>query len=493
MYSALLAAVMPALSRLTPSRFWQIHQESLQVMTSAPEPEAARFGRLQRILRHAVETVPFYRERFCGTGLTPDNIQSFADLAKLPPLTKADLRASFPDGITSSAQLHKPWRMSNTSGTVERVSIIHDFQKRDSDRAASLTALRLATGYRLGMSYMTLPPNICRSVCGAAETESPSLGAFLWTHLRNGTWKDSETHSDLRGIIENQILYRHTQLPSYWPDKLVQPPEVLEECLGRIDSAAPHTLKGLPVYLYLLAEYILRTRRRAPKVSGAIMPMGSSITPLMKRMVEEAFGVPVAEDYGSAEMAAIASECRFRNGHHPLMPFYHVEIEKDGRPARPGELGRVLVTDLVNMAMPMIRYEIGDAAMVLPGECQCGFKGLRFEVRGRWQECLTGQDGRIISSDEFTDSILSEPGVLLFQLHMLPRSRYELQIVPRADMMPNLERVEARVHEVLDPCVGRLKVTLARNLRPEATGKFRFIKQAANLSAVTKDVHAASA
>jgi phenylacetate-CoA ligase len=75
-----------------------------------------------------------------------------------------------------------------------------------------------------------------------------------------------------------------------------------------------------------------------------------------------------------------------------------VEVVRDGRPAAPGELGVILVTDLLNHAMPLIRYRIGDLGMWEEGACPCG-RGLPRlrRVAGRVTDFLVGSDGRMVS------------------------------------------------------------------------------------------------
>jgi phenylacetate-CoA ligase len=73
-------------------------------------------------------------------------------------------------------------------------------------------------------------------------------------------------------------------------------------------------------------------------------------------------------------------------------------VDADGKPCPPGEMGSILVTDLFNYAMPLIRYRVGDMGAIKAGECPCG-RGLPMleRIEGRVTDFLVGKDGRLVS------------------------------------------------------------------------------------------------
>jgi phenylacetate-CoA ligase len=274
--------------------------------------------------------------------------------------------------------------------------------------------------------------------------------------------------------VERQIVYRRQDLASFSADGLDQPVNVLDQYLQDIDRFRPHILKGLPAYLYLLAMRIQDGGPR-PRLGATVMPMGSSITPHMKRTVESAFGRPVHEDYGCAEAGAMAAECSFRNGLHPFEELFHIEILRNGRPVRDGEVGKIYITDLSNYAMPLIRYEIGDVGTVRRGPCACGLTGDRLEVHGRVHDCVVADDGSILTQDALVDSIFSLPGVLGFQLEERPDGEFQVRVVPRGTHSANLDDVKNVLAELAGPS-RRIVTRQVRTLVPERGGKYRFVK-----------------
>lgn len=120
----------------------------------------------------------------------------------------------------------------------------------------------------------------------------------------------------------------------------------------------------------------------------AICTAGEPLTPARRRLLEEAWGVPVYDNYGMTETGPLAIDCP--HGYmHVLDGLVHLELLKmDGRTeAEPGEVGRLIVTTLTERATPVIRYQTGDLARIVNAHCPCGEK-YALEVMGRESEAI---------------------------------------------------------------------------------------------------------
>jgi phenylacetate-CoA ligase len=149
----------------------------------------------------------------------------------------------------------------------------------------------------------------------------------------------------------------------------------------------------------VLFARFLRERGLAVHRPHSIVTSAEMLEADDRRLLEEVFGCPVFDRYGCREVSVIASECRAHAGLHVNAECLYVEVENpDGSRAAPGETGAILVTDLLNRAMPLIRYRIGDLGALAEGDCPCG-RGLPrlAALHGRSTDFLVGSDGRLVS------------------------------------------------------------------------------------------------
>jgi phenylacetate-CoA ligase len=151
----------------------------------------------------------------------------------------------------------------------------------------------------------------------------------------------------------------------------------------------------------------------------------------------EAFGPGIFDTYGSREVMLIAAECQAHQGLHVSMENLAVEIivrEADTeRPALPGELGEVVVTDLHNYGAPFIRYVNGDLAVAMPAtRCVCGRALSRLQrVEGREMDTLRDGEGRPIGGMFFSVlfSVLADK-VRGFQIVQRKDRSIDVKLVP---------------------------------------------------------------
>jgi phenylacetate-CoA ligase len=172
-----------------------------------------------------------------------------------------------------------------------------------------------------------------------------------------------------------------------------------------------------------------------------------------RAQIEEAFG-PAFDTYGCREVMMIGSECAHHDGLHTAMENLIVELvvrEPDGetRAARPGEVGEVVVTDLHNLACPMIRYVNGDLAVARGDErCACGRGLVRIgPVQGRVTETLFDGAGRPVGGLVF-NILFATIGAAAknFQVHQRADRSIVLKVVPYGGAFPEREAKLVREH-----------------------------------------------
>jgi phenylacetate-coenzyme A ligase PaaK-like adenylate-forming protein len=164
------------------------------------------------------------------------------------------------------------------------------------------------------------------------------------------------------------------------------------EIVGSLNQFRPHFLIGYTSSLEVLAreEQAGRLRLRAGGLR-LITNVSEPLPPASRALIEQAFGVFVADQYAMAECMALSSGCPQYPGSHLNADLACLEVvDDDNRPVPDGLPGsKVLVTNLYNRIQPLIRYEVGDAVTVSPSRCLCGSNlPLIQSITGRTKERL---------------------------------------------------------------------------------------------------------
>lgn len=395
--------------------------------------------KLRRLVRHAYQHVPFYRERMREAGVTPDDIRHLEDLRRLPFLTKDDVRKHLYFDIMSDNHVKSQVLKVSTSGsTGEPFVCFVDREQLEFRWAATLRAMEW-TGWRLGDRQLRL----WHQTLGMTKTQVAREFADAW-------------------------MMRRRFIPAYEMSE-----DTLREFVRKIESWDPVLLDGYAESFNFLAGYLkahgrINVRPKGIISSAQTLPEGS------RRAIEEAFGCRVFDKYGSREFSGIAYECEAHQGHHVVGEGYIVEILKEGRPALPGEIGEVVITDLNNFCLPFIRYRIGDLAEALDETpCPCG-RGLPRigRIEGRVQSIILGARGQYVPGAFFAhllkdydhavrqfQIVQEEPGAITF--HLVKGPRYDEQA---------LDEVLGILHRFLGAEM-RIEVAFCDNIQMVRTGK----------------------
>jgi phenylacetate-CoA ligase len=195
-----------------------------------------------------------------------------------------------------------------------------------------------------------------------------------------------------------------------------------------------------------------------------------------RRAIEEVFGCKVTNRYGCEEVSLIACECEEHDGLHVNAEGVYVELLRDGRPVGPAEPGSVVVTDLTNRAMPLIRYQVGDVAVWSGRRCRCG-RGLPLleRVEGREADYVVTPAGELISGISLTENLaLHVPGVAQLQIVQEEPARFLFRIVRGPGFGPlSRRRLGQLVAERFGPGV-RYECEYLDRIPQEPSGKYRF-------------------
>jgi len=325
--------------------------------------------KLRRLLRHCYRNVPYYRSAMQALKLRPEDIRGQEDLHKLPLLTKTDIRRHlYFDIMSENHDKAQVLKITTSGSTGEPFVCYADRAQLEFRWAASLRAQEW-TGYRFG---------------------DPSVR--LWRETM-GRSRSQAARERLDSLLSSRSLIPVFELAD----------SNLPATVQRIASSSPVLLDGHAESLNFLAGYLASTGTSSVR-PRALMSSAQTLTAASRELIEGAFGCKVFDTYSSREFSGIASECEAHDGHHVVAEGYIVEILRDGRPALPGEIGEVVVTDLNNTCMPFLRYRIGDLAEAMDptAACTCGRGSARIgAIQGRVQSIIQGTDGRYLPGTFF--------------------------------------------------------------------------------------------
>jgi phenylacetate-CoA ligase len=166
----------------------------------------------------------------------------------------------------------------------------------------------------------------------------------------------------------------------------------LKNLIKTIEKKKPVLIDGYAESLNFIAMASTTKSKHNPK---AVMSSAQQLTESTRSQIETQFGAKVLDKYGSREFSGIAYQCLESPHHHVQDESYILEILVDGRPAKVGEVGEVVITDLNNFSMPLIRYRIGDMAVAVEQTlCECGRPHSQIgAISGRTQALILCSNG----------------------------------------------------------------------------------------------------
>lgn len=235
----------------------------------------------------------------------------------------------------------------------------------------------------------------------AVKYRTDTFAGILPSDSRASLWGasfDNANNKGLRSKVRN-FLTPFTFLSSYNISD-----ESLAEYVKILSKRKPKLLISYSSPLMYLAEHCKKHDVRFPFLKS-IISSSEQLFDFQKEFIEEVFGVKVYNRYGTREFGSIAQECSEQNGLHINMERVFIEILDDNdQPCKVGEKGQLVITDLDNKVMPLIRYKVGDfAAWAEDSECPCGrgLKRLKY-IEGRSFDVIKTPNGQKISGTFWT-------------------------------------------------------------------------------------------
>jgi len=391
------------------------------------------------ILEYAYNNVPFYRNKFDRAGIKPSDIQTPEDMKKIPITTKAELIEAGDDVFAEGYSAENCFSSISSGTTAEPFTSYFDRQAWHILKFAAKMRARQICGMKFGR--------------GMINIDHP---------LGQEKRKKQGKRWDLKSLIVRKGFLS------------VNDP--FKDHIEFYNRFKPYGLYSYPHYFAALIDYLEENelKMHMPELIFTSAEILDSIT---KRKIQNYFGEKVYDVYGASEVKEIAWECPTRAGYHTNDDIYLTEIV-DGDSSGVGE---IVLTSLLNRAMPLIRYAIGDQGKFLAKSCSCGRPFELMDVpKGRTADSLRAWSGKTISPYTLTTAIESISGIRQYQIIQKNNQDIVFNLKPSKDWQSaDDSKITDALHRFLGPEMN-IQIHIKEQIAVEASGKLLIVKSEKN-------------
>lgn len=417
---------------------WQFARRYREVMaTQSWDSDRIRgyqYRRLEQVLQHAYDQVPYYQQAFDRQGVLPGDLRSLEDLARFPTLAKDSLRTHYAELRAKDALRYRPFLHQTSGSTGTSVEFL---LTREVDQYENAFVERQSRWAH------TRPRDRGVTVRGAVLTED---GSEVAPCRRNG-----------HELILSSFHLSDRSLPRY-----------AELMLG----FRPAVFRMYPSALGIITQYFRhRGLRRIPTLK-AIITSSETLPAETRQEAEQFWRCRVYDWYGNGERCGAIGQCEYGT-YHILEDYGFIEL----LPSQSPGLYRLVATTFFNRAMPLIRYDTRDLVSVSSEDekpCPCGRSFRRVTaIDGRIESLVVTRDGRRVG--RLDAAFRYSPGIQLAQIIQRPGGELCVRIVRGpAFAAADLERLTRELRLRLGEQIA-LQYEFVNDLPRTAAGKLRFV------------------
>jgi phenylacetate-coenzyme A ligase PaaK-like adenylate-forming protein len=419
-------------------RLQDLRELSESQWLSAEALQQRQWRRLQEMVAYAGKNCRHYVREFASLGFD-GNLASWDDFRRLPMLSKQDIRERSDDILSS------------------------EYRREDLVEAR--------TGGSTGKSLTLYFDKRCQEIRNAAAMRSDQWAGWDIGMKVGAVWGNPPVADTLKKKLRSALLDRTIYLDTM---------NLSEESVHRFVTACRQqgvqALFGHSHSIYMLALYVQRLGIVPSSLKGIVSTSMMLLEP-ERRVIEAVFGCKVSDRYGCEEVSLIASECEKHEGMHLNVDHLVIEfLREDGTEAKAGEEGSIVVTDLLNRAMPLIRYRVEDMGVPSDRRCSCG-RGLPLMERvvGRQADFLKRLDGSLVAGVSLVERTLTSiDGIQQMQLVQDSLQEIRTKVVSDASFD---DRARAALRDELQSVFGpdvAIVIEEVAKLSQTRAGKYRF-------------------
>lgn len=396
--------------------------------------------RLQNLISHAYQTVPYYRSRMKALKLTPNDIKKVEDLHKLPILKKEDIKKNF-SALLSTAIAKKFIRQGHTSGTTgSPLDVRYDLMTCAAHHAADWRQKKWA-GLEYGQPYASLQGRV---IVPLHQTKPPF-------------WR--------KNYINNQLFLSSFHLKE----------TNLQYYFDKLSKDKIRFIEGYPSTIYILALYLNKHGKIFPM--QGVLTSSETLFPTQRQVIEKAFACKVYDFYGMAERVIYATECDRHEGKHLNMDYGITEfLDSNNEPVLAGSQGKIVATSIHNFGMPFIRYQTNDNCARRLKRCSCGRElPLMDDIATKNEAIVTLPDGRLISPSVLTHPFKPMHNIIESQIIQEDLDLLVVKLVVNEKFSKDEEqRLMAAFNERIGGDV-TIKIEYHDSIQRTNSGKFRWV------------------
>ena len=424
-------------------RYGEIYQRELEFLQHSDlEPKevlrSIQQDRLKELVSHAIQFVPYYRDLAHRRGFRATDV----DLETLPelfPILERDEVRSEPGRFISTAFSSRETTVASTSGTTgSPLQIVRS--KVAVQRNYAFFSRFLAWH---GLSPFSRSATFGGRALVSSARKSPPF------------WRPNPGLKDLR--FSSYHISSET-IPAY---------------LQELARFQPEFIDAYPSAISSLAKGLLATGQPSPIHPVAVITSSETLLPEQRAAIEQAFRCPVADQYGSVELAMFVGQCP-RGTYHAAPEYGVLEFVREDEPDE-DNLASVIATGFLNFAMPLIRYRIGDLVEV--GEqapCACGRASQTMKaVAGRLDDVIVTPDGRAIG--RLSPVFKAAREIVESQIVQTALDHVEIQAVPIQGCGPDPARPIVNALRARLPESMSISIRLVPAIERSRNGKLRTV------------------
>jgi phenylacetate-CoA ligase len=400
--------------------------------------DALRAQRLAQLAESAHKHTPYWREVMDRHGIRPEEVRSLQDLRRFPLLDKATLRSRRQDMVRRDL---RRVQLVRTSGSTNEALQFHT----SSIREAHINAARIRGHRWIGVDK--------------GDREVYFWGAPVELHAQDRLKR-------LRDRLVNDML----------TSALVISPQTVPEYVETWARWRVKCLFGFPSCMVLLARMAARLGVDVSVLKARGLKVVCTTAEILganRRIIAEAFGVPVYDSFGLREGGLVAHECAHGTMHATDEQLILETI--DPRTLRPSDgEGELVITNLVGLATPLIRYRTGDAVTLSNALCPCGRSLSSLTVSGgRMLDFVVTSEGRWVGGVAFIYTMRAIKGIIKFQVRQERIGQVRVLLAVDKEFSPDgVQQVKSVVGKRLG-CDDEVLVELVDDIQPAPSGKYR--------------------